>query len=339
MKASRRKQQLPVSVRSLRNRTSPRRDFVYAEGVLPTSAVVVCAHDLGRLGLTIRCVHSVLDGDLQPDEIFVVVDNNERLHGELQKALIGVGARVVRNPGSGPAAARSAAVDLATAEVCLFIDDDARAERNWLRNMVAVFGDARIAGAGGRVIPEWGDGAIALPSELLWVVGATYRGHPEGEVPITRPIGANMAARTSVVRDVGGFPSGFGPRGGKKVSSNEELALYTAITERCGSASVVFVPTSVVHHYVPAGRTTWAYLFERCWAEGSSKADVRTTFHGTVLAHDRAYARSTLIPAIGRYLWRSLCDRDVEAFRSGAQCATSLGVTACAYASRRLGLV
>lgn len=338
MKASRRKLRLPGSVRSLHNRTTLRSSSVYAEGVLPSSAVVVCAHDLGRLELTIRCVHSVLDGDRQPEEIFVVVDNNEQLYGELQRALSGLGARVVRNPGSGPAAARSAAVHLTTADVCLFIDDDAWAEKNWLRNMVAVFGDGAIAGAGGRVIPEWGDGAIGLPSELLWVVGATYRGHPEGEVPITRPIGANMAARTSVVREVGGFPSSFGPRGGKKVSSNEELALYTAITDRWGSGSVVFVPTSVVHHYVPARRTTWAYLFERCWAEGSSKADVRTAFHGTVLAHDRAYARSTLVPAIGRYLWRSLCDKDVKAFRSGAQCATSLGVTACAYVCRRLGL-
>lgn len=303
-----------------------------------TSAVVVCAHQLDRLPLTVKCVRSVFDGDSLPTELFVVVDNNEPLREELGRAIGGTGVRLLRNPGSGAAAARSAAIDLTTAEVCLFIDDDAWAEPNWLANTVGAFEDKSIAGAGGRIIPEWGDGAAVLPAEILWVVGATYRGHPEGAVPITRPIGANMAARTDVIRELGGFPARFGPRGGKKVSSNEELALYTAITERHGRASVVYVPTSVVHHHVPATRTSWTYLVNRCWAEGTSKADIRRAYGGGVMTHDQRYARSTLAPSIGRYTWRGLRQKDRASWRSAAQCAIALGATALGYLSRLVHL-
>lgn len=304
-----------------------------------TSAVVVCAHRLDRLPLTHKCVQSVLAGDCSPEELLVVVDNNEQLRLELERAVGSIGVHVISNPGSGAASARSAAVQLTKAEVCLFIDDDAWAEKSWLGSMAAVFADGSIAGAGGKVIPDWGVDAKVLPPELLWVVGATYRGHPEGAVPITRPIGANMAARTDVMRELGGFPARFGPRGGKKVSSNEELALYTAITEQHGRSSVVYVPTSVVHHHVPATRTNWSYLVGRCWAEGTSKADIRGAFRGEVMAHDQRYARSTLLPAIGRYAWRGWHERDARSWKAAAQCATALGITASGYFSRRLRVV
>lgn len=299
-----------------------------------TVSVVVCAHRFDRLGLTTKCIQSVLDGDRQPDEIVVVVDNNDDLREELERVVGDAGVRVISNPGSGAAAARSAAVELTEEDVCLFIDDDAWAEKSWLNNLASVFSRTGIAGAGGRVIPEWAEGARKLPPELLWIVGATYRGHPEGEVPITRPIGASMGARADVIRELGGFPTRFGPRGGKKVSSNEELALYTAITERHGPDSVVYVPTSVVHHYVPAARTTWKYIVGRSWSEGTSKADIRSVFRGNVIKYDAQYARSTLVPAIGRYTWNAVHDADWRRLRDAVQCTAALGVTGCGYLSR-----
>lgn len=299
-----------------------------------TSAVIVCAHRLDRLALTAKCVDSVLNGDHQPNEVFVVVDNNPELYDELVHVMDGERVRVIRNPGDGAAASRSAGVELTKSDVCFFIDDDAWAEKQWLSRMIDVFRDPRIAGAGGRVVPEWDSAARTLPAELLWVVGATYRGHPDGVVPITRPIGANMAARTHVLREIGGFPAEFGPRGGKKVSSNEELALFTMITERWGRDSVVYVPSSVVHHHVPAGRTSWKYLIGRCWAEGTSKADIRSTFRGSVMAHDQEYAQSTLIPAIGTYFRSGIRDAKWQEMREGIQCAVALGVTGVGYLAR-----
>lgn len=300
----------------------------------PTASVIVCAHRLDRLALTIKCIHSVLNGDRQPQEIFVVVDNNQQLHDELVGALSCLGVRVIPNPGDGAAAARTAAVALTSSEVCLFIDDDAWAERAWLSRMVDAFVDPGTAGAGGRVVPDWDPAARPLPQELLWVVGSTYRGHPEGAVPITRPIGANMAARADVVREIGGFPARFGPRGGKKVSSNEELALYTMITERHGGESVRYVPASVVHHYVPAVRTSWKYLVDRSWAEGTSKADIRSSFRGNVMGHDRQYARETLVPAIATYVQSGFRNVRRQDLRDAAQCAVALAVTASGYLAR-----
>ena len=155
-----------------------------------------------------------------------------------------------------------------------------------------------------------------LPEELLWIVGSTYRGHRTDAGPISRPIGANMAARREALLELGGFPSAFGPRAGTKVSSNEELATYTAITNHFGDQSVRYVPTAVVHHFAPAARCTPRYVICRSLVEGTSKADVRRMFGSDVMGADRAYVRDVIASGILAYLIEGVRKRDPARFVS-----------------------
>ncbi len=301
-----------------------------------TTAVVVCAHATDRLDLTVKCVGTVLKGTQAPDEVYVVVDNNEELAELLGQQLEPGKVQLLANEGVGASDARTTAIRRTTCDLVLFLDDDAWPEPNWLEEMKAAFSSPEVVGAGGMILPDWEPGATELPGELLWIVGSTYKGHPEGRIPITRPLGASMAARRGALESVGGFPHEFGPRGGKKSSSNEELALFSRLREVFGDQSILHVPSAVVHHFAPARRTTWHYLVERSWAEGTSKADIRRAFGRLSMGHDSGYVKKTLLPAIASYCRVGIADKDRQAVRDAAMCTLALTVTAAGYGARRL---
>jgi GT2 family glycosyltransferase len=295
-----------------------------------TVAVVVCAHTMKRLDLTVKCVNSIYAGAAPPSELVIVVDNNVVLEQALRERTEHTAAEVIRSAGRGASDARSTGISHCRSDLVAFIDDDAWAEPSWLEEIRSAFDSASVVGAGGRVLPEWEEGAFRIPEELLWVVGSTYRGHPDGRVPIGRPIGASMAARREALVELGGFPSDFGP-GGTKFSSNEELALFTRLRERFGSECILYVPTAIVHHFAPAERTTWRYLVRRSWREGFSKALARRYFGSEVMNYDRSYVRQTLLPGVMAYLWAAARPGRVQALRNASMCVVSLGVAAIAY--------
>jgi glycosyltransferase involved in cell wall biosynthesis len=260
--------------------------------------------------------------------LVIVVDNNPELQELLLERTKDTSSQVISNTGRGVADARTTAVKHCSSDLVAFIDDDAWAEPNWLAELASVFESADVIGAGGRVVPEWGPDASRIPAELLWLVGATYKGHPNRQVTITRPIGANMIARRDALIEVGGFPSDFGVRDGMtKSRGNEELALFTRLTERFGPDCIMYIPTAVVHHFVPADRTTWYYLVSRSWAEGTSKGYARQRFGRHVMTYDSSYVRDTLVPGAVSYLRGA----NPSALRSAAMCLTSLAVTVAGY--------
>jgi glycosyltransferase involved in cell wall biosynthesis len=297
-----------------------------------TVSVVVCTHTDRRLGLLLECVESLRAND--PHEIVVVVDSNPPLLSKLRGILPG-DVELILSSGRGVSAARNAGVAAASGDLVAFIDDDATAEPDWLDELQRPFADPDIVAAGGRILPRWEGAAPVLPPELFWVVGCTYRGHPTAAQPITRPIACNMAARREALLDSGGFPIEFGPSGPKpKNHSNEEIALAVRMRRRYGRDSIWYTPAAVVRHFVPAARTTWTYLWQRCVAEGISKADVRLRYGPAAMGYDRSYARRTLVPAIARYAAIGVRHRDRLAGARALASAGGLLVTAAAFGGR-----
>jgi hypothetical protein len=135
--------------------------------------------------------------------------------------------------------------------------------------------------------------------------------------------------------EIGGFAKEFGPAGPTpKSHSNEEIALAAQLRAAHGEDCLRYVPGAVVHHFVPAARATWGYLWHRCVAEGVSKADVRLRYGRSAMGYDRGYARTTLLPAIGRYALRALARADARAGANAVAGAGGLLVTATAYTAR-----
>jgi glycosyltransferase involved in cell wall biosynthesis len=298
-----------------------------------TFSVVVCAYTMDRVDHTVRCVNSILAGDRQPDEVLLIVDNNPTLHKRLLED-VPAKVAVFDNDGHGISDARTTAIRIAVGSVVAFIDDDAWADRSWLLELSKAFQCAHVMGAGGRAEPDWEDASAALPSEIHWVVGSTYRGHRTDAGPISRPFGCNMAVRREVFLALGGFHPAFGPRSGAKTSSNEELVMFTAITNHYGDGCLQYVPTAVVHHFAPLSRCTLRYVVSRSIVEGTSKADVRRLFGPSVMAADRRYVKEVIGSGVRGHLASAVRDRDQRSLRAAALVACSFGMTAAAYLTR-----
>ncbi|MGQ0432024.1 MAG: glycosyltransferase family 2 protein [Microthrixaceae bacterium] len=269
----------------------------------PSATVVICAYTEDRIDDIVAAVESVR-GQASAAQVLLVIDHNPRLLATLVDRWADV--EVVPNSGQqGLSGARNTGVALAQHPVIAFLDDDAVAEPTWLAALVALFADPDVFAAGGTVTPAWdAEAPTWLPSEFLWVVGCSWSGLPTERGEVRNPIGASMAIRRDVFALVGGFQSDLG-RVGRVPLGCEETELCVRAQAAMGG-KVLYEPAAVVHHRVPATRASVRYFFERCYAEGRSKAIVsRLAGAQAGLSAERSYVTSVLPRAALRELARA----------------------------------
>jgi glycosyltransferase involved in cell wall biosynthesis len=298
------------------------------ERAVPTLSVVVCAYTLDRWEDLRAAIGSLFAQAQAVDEIVLVVDHCQALYERASKALPGI--RVVPNRGRrGLSGARNTGVAASHGEVVAFLDDDAAAEPEWAKHLLARYDDPQVVGVGGYVRPWWSTARPAwFPREFDWVVGCSYRGLPEAASPVRNFIGANMSFRRTELRAAGGFLDGLGRADVRPAAGGEETELCLRITASHPDAVLLYEPAAEVRHRVPEARTRWSYFRSRCYAEGLSKALVaRYRGKGPALASERAYLRSTIPRAVARNLLRPGRPgalRSVGALSAGV-CATVAG--------------
>lgn len=145
-------------------------------------SVVVCVYTEDRWEDILAAVSSVRAQSLPALETLLVVDHNaallERLTREYKET---DGVRVLANAGPrGLSAGRNTGIAAARGGIIAFLDDDAVAERDWLRYFASGYADPRVMAVGGRTMPIWASRRRPawFPEEFDWVVGCTYRGLP-----------------------------------------------------------------------------------------------------------------------------------------------------------------
>lgn len=293
-------------------------------------SVVICAYTDQRWDDLVDSVRSVLDQDVPPAELIVVIDHNDDLLARASAELDG--ARVIPNMGpKGLSGARNTGVEASSGAVVAFLDDDATAEPDWTVRLLAPYADPTVLGVGGWAVPEWQDGAPSwFPEEFLWVVGCSYRGLPTTTAPVRNLIGCNMSVRRDVLRDVGGFDVGLGRTADRPLGC-EETELCIRATDLHPGGSFVLEPTARVHHRVPSSRGRWAYFRDRCRAEGVSKAWVATRVgRDSALSSERAHALRVLPAGVMRAL-ASVRPGDLSGFGRAAAIVAGLAHTTGSY--------
>jgi GT2 family glycosyltransferase len=158
--------------------------------------------------------------------------------------------------------ARNTAIEFASGELVAFLDDDAAAAANWLEQLVTPYDDESVGAVGGAPLPvfefrrpRW------FPHEFDWVFGCTYRGLPLTRAEVPHLIGANMSARASILREIGGFHS----------DNHDDMDMCHRIAFL--QYRVLYEPLAIVHHSVPATRTTWRYFWRRCYFVNKGKVE------------------------------------------------------------------
>jgi glycosyltransferase involved in cell wall biosynthesis len=310
-----------------------------------TASVVICVYTDKRWFDIVAAVESVAAQDVAAAETIVVVDHNDAL---LERASRTFGPRGVRVLPSvhrqGLSGARNTAVEAATGEIIVFLDDDAAARPGWLRALLTPYADPAVIGVGGIAHPRWPERRpVMLPGyapdnrdatgELDWVVGCTYTGQPTTAAEMRNLMGCNMSLRAEVFKRVGGFAEDIG-RIGKNPLGCEETELCIRATQAYKKdgrpARILFEPRAAVDHRVSEDRVHWEYLRRRSWAEGLSKAAVAGLVGSDdALSTERGYVAGVLPKGVLRELLR-------RRPKGAAAIVYCLGWTAAGYLRGRL---
>ncbi len=294
------------------------------------ASVVICAYSDERWGDLVRAVESALGQTRPAREVVVAVDNNPRLLERAERELHG--ALVVANDQrAGLAGARNSGALATSAPIVAFLDDDARADPDWLERLLEPYVRAEVLGVGGAIRPDWlGDRPAWFPDEFLWTVGCSYRGLPTAPAAVRNMIGANMSVRREVMDELGGFREDLGRL--------EETDFCIRGQQLHPSGVWLYWPAAGVSHSVSVARSSWSYFRARCFNEGVAKASmVLGTGSRAGLESERRYTRRVLPGGLARGLAATLRGDLAGAARAGAILA-GLAYTAAGYARGRLTL-
>ena len=289
----------------------------------PDISVVICVYTEDRWEDILAAVDSVLSQSRPALETLLVVDHNpallDRLAGEFKER---AGVRVLANAGPrGLSAGRNTGIAASHGEVIAFLDDDAVAERDWLRRFAEGYADPRVMAVGGRTLPIWVSGRRPgwFPEEFDWVVGCTYRGLPPGRARVRNVLGGNASFRRTAFDAAGGFATGIGRDGDRRPLGCEETELCIRLTRARPDAVLLIDDRAVIHHRVPAAREDFRYFRTRVWAEGLSKALVaRSVGTAKGLESERRYTTRVLPAGVARGLRDAALARPGGAGRAGA---------------------
>jgi glycosyltransferase involved in cell wall biosynthesis len=289
----------------------------------PGVSVVICVYTEDRWEDILAAVSSVRAQSRPPLETLLVVDHNTALLDRLSSQYKDADdVRVLANAGPrGLSAGRNTGIAASRGEVVAFLDDDAVAERDWLRRFAEAYADPRVMAVGGRTVPVWASGRRPawFPEEFDWVVGCTYKGLPPGRVRVRNVLGGNASFRRSAFDAAGGFATGIGRDGDKRPLGCEETELCIRLTRARPEAILLIDDRAVIHHRVPGAREHFRYFRTRTFAEGLSKALVaRSVGADKGLESERRYTTRVLPAGVARGLRDALLARTGGAGRAGA---------------------
>ncbi|MFX0135406.1 MAG: glycosyltransferase [Candidatus Hodarchaeota archaeon] len=211
-------------------------------------------------------LNSLLKSSKLPNEI-IVVDDSSSTPFEFDHELV----RILRHDQEiGLSASRNIGVKASNSDIIAFIDDDAIASKNWIKNILKTFKN-NIGIAGGPVLPlyltttpKWWDEkkfglCIGIDDETI--------------------IGCNLIIKKSVFQDIGYFNINLGRKYGKLISGEENEFIERAI--KLG-IKILFNPQIIVYHKVYPHRLTIKYLIERVFWQGKSDFIMKTTNYKTM---------------------------------------------------------
>ncbi|MYR44512.1 glycosyltransferase family 2 protein [Streptomyces sp. SID5910] len=288
-----------------------------------TFSVVICVYTEDRWEDILAAVASVRTQSRPALETLLVVDHNTALRDRLLREYKEAGGvRVLANAGPrGLSAGRNTGIAASRGEVVAFLDDDAVAERDWLRHFAAGYADPAVMAVGGRTEPVWASGRRPawFPEEFDWVVGCTYRGLPPGRVRVRNVLGGNASFRREAFDAAGGFATGIGRDGDKRPLGCEETELCIRLSRARPDAVLLIDDRAVIHHRVPGAREHFGYFRTRTYAEGLSKALVaRSVGAAKGLESERRYTTRVLPAGVVRGLRDAALARPGGARRAGA---------------------
>jgi glucosyl-dolichyl phosphate glucuronosyltransferase len=247
--------------------------------------VALCTHNhKDRLQHTLRAL-SRLEPPDSPWELLLVdnacTDGTTELVAATDWRVPDIEVRVLREEKLGLSNARNRAIQDATGEYIVFMDDDETPDPSWLRAFEQVILAERPDALGGRIEVMFEDGKRPpwLQDELLGFLGKLDHGGVARRLtePATSIFGGNFAFRRDTFARIGAFDTALGRKGAANVGG-EDTEIYRRLI---GAGCVVWwVPDAVIYHRIQATKLTRSYFldlhFQQGYIEGSRRRGNRS---------------------------------------------------------------
>jgi glycosyltransferase involved in cell wall biosynthesis len=177
---------------------------------------------------------------------------------------------LIHEPRQGLGHARNAAFRYARGNYVAFMDDDARADKDWLKVALHCFEHVKPTplGVGGPIFPlyEFPKPAWFKDEYEIRTWGDKPRFLNKGE----SFSGSNMVFRKEILRIYGGFDVRVGVRG-KYISVGEETSLFEKIWQCSSDTRVLYYsPQLLMFHVVSNYKMTISYQLKRAFAVGQA---------------------------------------------------------------------
>ncbi|NWJ47929.1 MAG: glycosyltransferase [Chloroflexi bacterium] len=236
-----------------------RKDLLSHNGLpqpyLPHVTVAICTR--GRKDSLFRTLESLAKLDYPADKLeILIVENAPEGEATRRQVEAMTGVRYTTEPRPGLSWARNRAALEARHEIVAFIDDDVEIDSGWLKAIVHPFAEPSVMCVTGLVAPArqdtpsqelfeafggLGKGFMYKHINMAWQRTATFFPLGTGNFGA----GANMAFRTAVIKELGGFDVAFG-NGVPNNGHNDNELFYRLIRAGYG---LVYNPDALVWHY------------------------------------------------------------------------------------------
>lgn len=239
-------------------------------------SAIICTYNRSKLlaGTLESLVNQSLDRSLY--EIIIAdnasTGNTKQTVMELIDKYSDWNLRYVYEPEQGSSNARNAGYKNAKAKYVAYIDDDAKADKHWLRNIVKMIEEIKPDILGGPIYPFY------LTEKPKWFLDK-YEIRSNGDT--TRFLksneyisASNIIFKKELLNLLGGFDPDLGPKG-TKMSYGEETKLIIEARKRFKDIKIYYSPEIIVYHLVPAEKMTMKYFMVSKLKHGVNAENLR----------------------------------------------------------------
>ena len=261
-------------------------------------SVITCSHQINRYQNLVEAIESLVAQSYDDLELIVVVDGDRTLYEQIMKDDVPVDKVLLNETNIGLSRSRNRGLDAASGEVIAFFDDDAVADRNWVRELVRMYDEYDAIAAGGKIVPLWiGKKMDFLPEEYYWLIGVTHKGFPEEITEVRNTFGSNIGFRADILRSLGGFEGELGLDASKRGAfQGEEAELCIRMKQRFGKG-VMYNPDAIVKHKIVGERVKIRFLLNRAFWQGYSKR-VMEKLSTDSLGEERSFLKNLIVKSV-----------------------------------------
>ena len=244
----------------------------------PLISVVICTYN--RADLLPGALGSLLQQSLDQSLFeIIVVDNNstDSTPDVVAQYLSYPHIRYIHEVSQGLAHARNRGYKEASGRYVAYLDDDARADPEWLKSILNVFNNTvpEPFAVGGPIYPFY------LSQKPEWFKDEyeirSWGDKPRFLVPKESFSGSNMIFTRPILEQFGGFNTHVGVNG-TTLSVGEETSLFLKLWENSEERNIFYYSPEVkISHYSPLEKMDVRYALKRSFAGGQSAVQMLET--------------------------------------------------------------